>query len=76
MLAMFTRPTDASPPAWQAQLEALARMDPQSRVRAAIDLSEAVRELQIQGALARHPSWRRSDAVDWLVARLTGQPSP
>jgi hypothetical protein len=66
------RPHDTSVESWQAQRAALARMDPESRVRAATDLSDAVRELQIQGALARNPGWSRSEAVDALVQRLIG----
>jgi hypothetical protein len=45
-------------------------MDPASRVRAAIDLSDSVREIQIQGLLARNPAWKRSDAVNALIKLL------
>jgi hypothetical protein len=47
-------------------------MDPAARLRTAIDLSDAVRELQIRGILVRHPTWSRSEAVAWLIQRLTG----
>jgi hypothetical protein len=51
-------------------------MDPSVRVRIAIDLSESVRELEIEGLLARNPKWSRSDAVDWLVRRLQSRRQP
>lgn len=70
MIGMSTRPHDTSGASWRAQREIIGRMDPSSRVRTAIDLSDSVRELQIEGLLARHPTWGRSDAVQWLIRRL------
>jgi hypothetical protein len=67
---MSTRPRDTSDASWVAQREILAAMDPASRVAVAIDLSESVREIQIQGLLARNPGWGRVDAVRWLIHRL------
>lgn len=64
---MSTRPHDTSDASWAARRDAVAAMDPASRVRAAIDLSESVREIQIQGLLARNPAWSRADAVRWLI---------
>jgi hypothetical protein len=61
------RANDTSAAAWNAQQAALARMGPESRMRIAIDLSESVREIQIEGMLARNPEWSRRDAIDWLV---------
>ena len=63
------RANDTSAAAWNVQRAALVRMGPESRVRVAIDLSESVRELQIQGILARNSEWSRRDAIDWLVQR-------
>jgi len=67
---MSTKPHDTSDPSWVAQRDAIAAMKPSSRLQVAIDLSESVRELQIQGLLARHPSWSRQEAVGWLIQRL------
>jgi hypothetical protein len=67
---MSTKPYDTSETSWLAQREAVAAMEPSFRLQVAIDLSESVRELQIQGLLARHPSWGREEAVDWLIQRL------
>jgi len=63
------RGNDTSAAARNVQRAALARMGPESRIRVAIDLSESVRELQIQGILARNSEWSRRDAIDWLVQR-------
>jgi hypothetical protein len=68
---MSTKPHDTSAASWAAQRDAVAAMEPRARVQVAIDLSESVRELQIQGLLARHPSWSREEAVTWLIQRLT-----
>jgi len=73
MAGMSTRPGDTAATSWQTRREILARMDPTSRLRTAIDLSDAVRELQIAGMLVRHPAWSRADAVAWLIQRLAGR---
>jgi hypothetical protein len=72
---MSSRPQDTSEASWLVQREIIGRMDPSARVRAAIDLSDSVRELQIQGLLLRNPRWRRSDAVRWLIQRLDSSAS-
>lgn len=71
MADMSTRPNDTSVASWRVQREILARMDPASRVETATDLSDSVRELQIQGILARNPTWSRTDAVRLLIQRST-----
>jgi hypothetical protein len=70
ILIMSNRPLDTSDASWGARRDVVAQLDPSFRVRIAIDLSESVRELQIQGLLARHPAWCREDAVHWLIQRL------
>jgi hypothetical protein len=67
---MSHRPHDTSEASWVAQRDAVAAMDPASRLQVALELSDSVRELQIQGLLARHPAWSREEAVDWLIQRL------
>ena len=73
MAGMSPRPDDTSAASWHAQRAILERMDPASRVRIAIDLSDSVRELQIQGLLVRNPAWTRPDAVAALIQRLVGR---
>ncbi|MGH7555209.1 MAG: hypothetical protein ACREMQ_19575 [Longimicrobiales bacterium] len=50
---MATRPRDTSPDAWAQQQAALARLGAEGRVRMAIELSESVRSIQLEGILAR-----------------------
>ena len=71
---MSSRPRDTSDSSWAAQRAILVAMDPSSRVQIAVDLSESVREIQIQGLLARNSGWARADAVNWLVQRQTSSP--
>ena len=67
--SMSTRPLDTSTTSWLVQREVLAAMAPSARIRVAIDLSESVREIQIEGLLARNPGWSREDAVASLIQR-------
>lgn len=73
---MFTRPFDTTPEAWAAQRQALARMDPEARVRVALDLSDSVRAIQIEGLCARNPAWTECDAVRHVVASQVGVDLP
>ena len=72
---MSTRPKDTSESSWLTQREIVARMDPSARVGVALDLSESVREIEIEGLLARNPTWSHADAVGCLVRRLQARPS-
>lgn len=69
---MTPRPLDTSPDAWEAHLAALGRLGAQGRVLAALELSEAVRSIQLAGIRARHPEWDERDAVRHLVATQLG----
>ena len=72
---MSTRPKDTSETSWLTQRDIVARMDPSARVGVALDLSESVREIEIEGLLVRNPTWSRTDAVRWLVRRLQARMS-
>lgn len=67
---------DTADASWVVQRDIVAHVDPSSRIRAAIDLSESVREIQIQGLLVRNPTWSRSGAVQWLIQRLESRVRP
>ena len=69
---MPTKPLDTTSEGWVIQREALARMGSEARVKTAIDLSEAVRTVQMEGILARNPTWSRRDAVQWLLRASHG----
>lgn len=69
---MRVRPLDPHPAAWSAQQEALARMGGEARLEAAIELSEAVRELRLAGIESRHRGLSRRQAVALLVLEEHG----
>lgn len=64
---MITRPLDTTHEGWQIQREALARLGGEARVRTAIELSETVRTLRLEGVLARNPRWSRAEAIRSLI---------
>lgn len=66
------RPRDTSEEAWAVQLGAFRRMGPEGRVRAALELSESVRTIQMEGILSRNPEWSEREAIRHLVATLHG----
>lgn len=69
---MQLKPNDTSPEAWAVRADVLRRMGGDARVRTALDLSEAVREIQVQGLLSRNPTWQRRDAIRYLVRKQFG----
>jgi len=60
-------PRDTSPDAWEAQQAALERLGGSGRVAVALDLSEAIQTIQLDGIQARHPNWSRAEAVRQLI---------
>jgi hypothetical protein len=66
------RPLDTSREAWDRQMMAFRNLGPEGRVRAALELSEAVRTVQLEGILSRNPEWSEREAVRHLVATLHG----
>jgi len=69
---MTSRPLDTSAAAWTAQNAALDRMGGPARLRAAIQLSEAVRDIRLSGIQARHPELDRREVVARLVQEEYG----
>jgi hypothetical protein len=51
-------------------------MDGPARLRAALELSEAVREIRLAGIRARHPELSPREAVERLVAEDYGVELP
>jgi hypothetical protein len=69
---MTSRPHDTTPAAWAVQTAALDEMGGPERVRVAIELSEAVREIRLSGIAARHPELDRREVVALLVLEEYG----
>jgi hypothetical protein len=70
---MSARPVDTSVASWRVQQDVIARMEPNARVKVAFELSDWVRESQIQGMLARNPGWNRHDAAHAVAKRVVEQ---
>ena len=69
---MSTKPADTDQEAWTFRRGILENMDHDGRVMTAIELSEAVREIQLSGVMARNPTWSRAEAVRHLVLKHSG----
>jgi len=69
---MSTKPADTLNDAWEYQRQVLSHLSPEARLLAALDLSESVRRIQIDGLLARNPGWSRADAVRHIIEKQLG----
>jgi hypothetical protein len=66
---MTNRPQDTRVEAWAKQREILARIGPEACFAIAIEMSDAIRAIQIEGARDRSPASSREAIVRDLVAR-------
>lgn len=73
---MTAKPHDTTPAAWTAQNAALDRMGGSARVRTAIELSEAVREIRLRGIADRHPELDQRGVIARLVLEEYGVELP
>ena len=73
---MSSRPLDTAPGAWSRYETVLDRMDGPARLRAAVELSDAVHEIRLAGVRSRQPDLRLRDAVAQLVAENHGVALP
>ena len=64
---MILRPNDTDPKAWSEYNAVLERMDGSARLQAAVELSDAVRELRLAGIRARNPGLDGRGAIARLV---------
>ncbi len=69
---MSSRPHDTTPDAWSAYQSVLDEMDGPARLYAAIELSEAVREIRIAGLRARYPELSPEELVSQVVLEEYG----
>ncbi len=74
--SMISRPYDTTPAAWTAQNAALERMGGGARVQAAIELSEAVREIRLRGIADRNPELDRRGVIARLIREEYGVELP
>jgi hypothetical protein len=73
---MSSRPLDTAPAVWSQYEAVLDRMDGPARLHAAVELSDAVREIRLAGIRSRHPEMSPRDAVAQLVAEDHGVALP
>ena len=73
---MTSRPLDTAPASWSKYNAVLDRMDGPARLHAAVELSDAVREVRLAGIRARHPELTRQEIVARLVAEDYGVTLP
>ena len=60
---MSPRPLDTAAAVWDAQNQIHAEMDGPARLCAAVELSESVREIRLDGIRARHPELTSGEVV-------------
>jgi hypothetical protein len=64
---MIFRPLDTTAASWSEYNAVLDRMDGGARLNAAVELSEAVREVRLSGIQARFPHMTPQERVAQLV---------
>jgi hypothetical protein len=73
---MSSRPLDTAPASWSQYETVLDRLGGSARLLAAIELSDAVREIRLAGIRSRHPELSLREAVARLVAEDYGVELP
>ncbi len=73
---MISRPHDTAPEAWSKYHAVLDGMDAAARLNAAVELSDAVREIRLAGIAARHPDLSRDEIIARLVSEDYGVSLP
>lgn len=64
---MIFRPLDTAPASWSEYNAVLDRMDGAARLNAAVELSDAIREVRLSGIRARFPDMTDQESVALLV---------
>lgn len=67
---MISCPHDTLPEVWVRYINTMERLGPRGRLEAAIEMSESVRQLQVDGIVSRNPGWSRREAERHLAKRL------
>jgi hypothetical protein len=64
---MIFRPLDTAPASWSEYNAVLDRMGGEARLNAAVELSDAMREVRLSGIRARFPDMTPQERVAQLV---------
>ena len=73
---MSSRPIDTARASWSQYEAILDRIGETARLNAAIELSDAVRKIRLDGIRSRHPELSLREAVALLVAEDYGVELP
>ena len=73
---MSSRPIDTAPASWSQYEAILDRIGEAARLNAAIELSDAVRRIRLDGIRSRHPELNLREAMALLVAEDYGVELP
>lgn len=69
---MSLRPLDTTPAALSAQRFALGKLGPEARVRAALEMSDAMRSIRLSGIRSRHPEANEREAIAQFIGQVHG----
>lgn len=69
---MTLRPADTTPEVLEAQRAALADLGPEGRVRAALEMSESIRNVRLAGLRSRHPEASERELMARYIAEVHG----
>jgi hypothetical protein len=73
---MSSRPIDTAPASWSQYEAILDRIGEAARLNVAIELSDAVRRIRLDGIRSHHPELSLREAVALLVAEDYGVELP
>jgi len=73
---MTSRPSDTASTSWSTYTAVLDRMGGAARLHAAVELSEAVREIRLAGIRARHPELTPRQVVAQVILEDYGVKIP
>lgn len=69
---MSLRPLDTTTAAWKAQRSAFGKLGPEGRLRAALEMSDAMRRIRLSGIRSRNSEATEREAVSRFIARAHG----
>lgn len=69
---MSLRPLDTTTTAWKAQRSAFGKLGPEGRLRAALEMSDAMRRIRLSGIRSRHPEATEREAISRFIAGAHG----
>lgn len=69
---MSDRPFDTAADAWSTYTDVLNGMGGEARLAAALEFSDSIREIYLDGVRARHPDWSAKLIIRHVIAEEYG----